>query len=49
MPALAAIEEHAAAGRLTTPYEVFGLDEVGEAWARQARGEIHGRAVIAFA
>lgn len=44
--ALAAIEEHAAAGRLRVPYEVFGLEDVGDAWTRQARGEVAGRAVL---
>ncbi|MCD4536359.1 zinc-binding dehydrogenase [Nocardioides sp. cx-169] len=44
--AMTRIEEHAAAGRLAVPYEVFGLDRVGEAWTRQANGEIHGRAVV---
>lgn len=47
--ALAAIEEHAAAGRLRAPYEVFGLDEVAEAWTRQARGDVAGRAVVRLA
>ncbi|MCD4525487.1 zinc-binding dehydrogenase [Nocardioides sp. cx-173] len=44
--AMTRIEEHAAAGRLAVPYEVFGLDRVGEAWTRQANGEVHGRAVV---
>lgn len=48
LAALTAIEEHAAAGRLAVPYEVFPLDEVAEAWRRQAAGEVHGRAVITF-
>ncbi|MCW2853407.1 MAG: NADPH:quinone reductase [Nocardioides sp.] len=44
--AMSAIEEHAAAGRLAVPYEVFGLDGVADAWTRQAAGDVHGRAVI---
>jgi NADPH:quinone reductase-like Zn-dependent oxidoreductase len=44
--AMSRIEEHAAAGRLAVPYEVFGLDRVGEAWTRQAEGDVLGRAVI---
>lgn len=44
--ALAAIEEHAAAGRLAVPHEAFALEHVGEAWARQQRGEVRGRAVV---
>lgn len=44
--ALAAIEEHAAAGRLRVPFEEFGLDDVADAWRRQARGEVAGRAVV---
>ncbi|GAB6987107.1 zinc-binding dehydrogenase [Nocardioides pyridinolyticus] len=46
--ALQQIEIHAEAGRLTAPYEVFGLDEVASAWTRQLRGEVAGRAVVAF-
>ncbi|WP_182525850.1 quinone oxidoreductase family protein [Nocardioides dongkuii] len=45
--AMAAIEEHAAAGRLSVPYEVFPLDRADEAWAHQQRGEVRGRAVVA--
>jgi NADPH2:quinone reductase len=30
--------EHAAAGRMRLPVETFALDEVGEAWERQAAG-----------
>lgn len=48
LAAMTAIETHAAAGRLAVPYETFGIDEVAEAWSRQARGEVHGRAVITF-
>lgn len=44
--ALAAIEEHAAAGRLRVPFEEFALDDVAEAWSRQARGDVAGRAVV---
>lgn len=44
--AMSRIEEHAAAGRLAVPYEVFSLDQVGDAWTRQSQGEVRGRAVI---
>ena len=44
--ALAQIEEHAAAGRLAVPFEAFALDEAATAWARQATGEVRGRAVL---
>lgn len=44
--AMARIEEHAGAGRLAVPYEVFALDQVGDAWTRQSQGDVHGRAVI---
>jgi len=44
--AMSRIEQHAAAGRIAVPYEVFGLDQVGEAWTRQGDGHVHGRAVI---
>jgi NADPH:quinone reductase-like Zn-dependent oxidoreductase len=48
LAAMTAIEEHAAAGRLTVPYEVFDLDAVAEAWTRQGRGEVRGRAVLSL-
>ncbi|MBC9735340.1 quinone oxidoreductase family protein [Nocardioides marmotae] len=44
--AMAAIEAHAAAGRLAVPYEAFPLEDAAEAWTRQQRGEVHGRAVL---
>ncbi|SDC15909.1 quinone oxidoreductase family protein [Nocardioides lianchengensis] len=44
--ALAALEEHAEAGRIVVPHEVFALADVAEAWTRQARGEVRGRAVV---
>ncbi|MBZ5737915.1 quinone oxidoreductase family protein [Nocardioides mangrovi] len=48
LAALTAIEEHAAAGRLRAPHEVFDVEDVATAWTRQARGEVHGRAVVTF-
>ena len=46
--ALGVIEAHASAGRLAVPYEVFTLDDVGEAWTRQQEGRVSGRAVVSF-
>ncbi|MFC7495289.1 MULTISPECIES: quinone oxidoreductase family protein [unclassified Nocardioides] len=46
--AMQEIELHAAAGRLAVPYEEFPVERVHEAWERQARGEVDGRAVITF-
>lgn len=44
--AMGAIGEHAAAGALSVPFEVFPLDQVAIAWERQRSGQVHGRAVI---
>jgi NADPH:quinone reductase-like Zn-dependent oxidoreductase len=44
--ALAAIAEHAAAGRLSVAYEEVGLAGVADAWRRQATGDVGVRLVL---
>ena len=44
--ALLAVLEHAAAGRLTVDHEVVSLDELPEAWQRQADGRAERRIVV---
>jgi NADPH:quinone reductase-like Zn-dependent oxidoreductase len=44
--ALAAIAEHAAAGRLSVAYEEVGLADVADAWRRQATGDVGVRLVL---
>ena len=47
--ALLAVLGHAAAGRLHVDHEVVALDDVGEAWARQADGTATTRIVVDLA
>ena len=44
--ALLAVLEHAAAGRLTVDHEVVPLDQLPEAWERQAQGTAGRRIVV---
>jgi NADPH2:quinone reductase len=44
--AIGAIAEHVREGRLALDHEVVPLDEVGNAWSRQARGEADRRIVL---
>ncbi len=44
--ALVAIVEHAAAGRLTVPYDTVPLTDVAVAWERQASGRAPHRSVL---
>jgi NADPH:quinone reductase-like Zn-dependent oxidoreductase len=44
--AIRAIAEHVHAGRLTLDHEVVPLDEIGNAWSRQALGEADRRIVV---
>lgn len=44
--ALSAVLEHAAAGRLSVAHEVVPLDDVEDAWTRQAQGRTAGRLVL---
>lgn len=43
---LGAVLAHAAAGHLRVDHEVVGLDDVGQAWARQADGRAGSRQVV---
>ena len=44
--ALTAVLDHAAAGRLTVDHEVVRLDDLPEAWRRQAQGTAERRIVV---
>jgi len=45
---LAVVAGHAAAGRLTVDHEVVPVEQVADAWQRQAAGGAAGRIVLAF-
>ncbi len=47
--ALTEVLEHAAQGRLTVAHEVVDLDDLPEAWDRQAQGRAERRIVVALA
>jgi NADPH2:quinone reductase len=47
--ALAELLAHAAAGRLTDTHECVPLEEMPDAWARQANGEARQRLVVTLA
>jgi NADPH:quinone reductase len=46
--ALTAVLDHAAEGRMTVAHEVVSLDDLPEAWERQAQGRAERRLVVAL-